>query len=323
MGTQSISLHLDLDGAWERNSVPFEAVDVKAWGPRLRFSAPSREVENFYREIEPQLAPFLLYGSGDFHYLTALWLRRVREPVTVISFDNHPDWDIRPPRWCCGSWVNRALELPQVKKVSVWGCGNFEPWWPHKIFGNRRAPSEKADWKYIRGPTIARRPRARRGAIVKQDWQRRFLAFAKELNRRICLRHNRSRLPARGGSGDELGKWPFHRGRSGMGVARITQRHARSRGRYLRRFFTAAIRETKTALRFRIRSSEIEPAGAGGDSSDQHRDVEAALAALRSQRALLKSWHLQIALKERRSPGRRGRRHGKGTATERRGYNRV
>ena len=181
MGTQSISLHLDLDGAWERDSVPFDAVDVKAWGPRLRFSAPSREVENFYREIEAQLTPFLLYGSGDFHYLTALWLRRVREPVTVVSFDNHPDWDIRPPRWGCGSWVNRALELPQVKKVSVWGCGNFEPWWPHKIFGNRRAEREGRleihPWADDR-PTSARE---RRGAIVRQDWQQRFLAFAKEL----------------------------------------------------------------------------------------------------------------------------------------------
>jgi arginase family enzyme len=181
MGTQSISLHLDLDGAWERNSIPFETVDVKAWGPRLRFSAPSREVENFYREVEPKLAPFVLYGSGDFHYLTALWLRRVREPITIVSFDNHPDWDIRPPRWGCGSWVNRALELPQVKKVSVWGCGNFECWWPHKIFGNQRAERtgrlEVHPWADDR-PASARE---RRGAVVRQDWQQRFLAFAKEL----------------------------------------------------------------------------------------------------------------------------------------------
>ena len=177
----SISLHLDLDGAWERNSVPFEAVDVKAWGPRLRFSAPTREVEDFYREIEAQLTPFLLYGSGDFHHLTALWLRRVDEPVTVISFDNHPDWDIRPPKWCCGGWVNRALELSQVRKVSVWGCGNFEPWGLHKFFGNRRAEREG---RLEIHPWADDRPasdRQRRGAIVRQDWQRRFLAFAKEL----------------------------------------------------------------------------------------------------------------------------------------------
>ncbi len=174
-------LHLDLDGAWERNSVPFESVDTTAWGPRLRFCALPREVENFYREIEPQLAPFLLYGSGDFHHLTALWLRPVREPVTVVSFDNHPDWDIRPPKWCCGSWVNRALELPQVKKVSVWGCGNFECWWPRKIFGNRRAERESRLQVHPWADDRSAFARKRRGAIVRLDWQQRFLAFAKEL----------------------------------------------------------------------------------------------------------------------------------------------
>jgi arginase family enzyme len=174
-------LHLDLDGAWERNSVPFESVDITAWGPRLRFSAPPREMESFYREIEARLAPFILYGSGDFHHLTALWLRRVREPVTVVSFDNHPDWDIRPPRWCCGSWVNRALELPQVKKVSVWGCGNFECWWPRKIFGNRRAEREGRLELHPWADDRSAFARKRRGAIVRLDWQQRFLAFAKEL----------------------------------------------------------------------------------------------------------------------------------------------
>ena len=175
------TLHLDLDGAWERDDVPFESIEARNWGPLLRFSARARDVENFYREIEPRLAPFLLYGSGDFHHLTALWLRRVAEPVTVVSFDNHPDWDIRPPRWCCGGWVNRALELPQVPKVSVWGCGNFEPWGFHKFFGNRRAEREGRleihAWADDRPPSA----RERRGAILKQDWQRRFLAFAKEL----------------------------------------------------------------------------------------------------------------------------------------------
>ena len=139
-------------------------------------------IERFYREIEPQLAPFILYGSGDFHHLTALWLRRVDQPVTLVSFDNHPDWDIRPPKWGCGGWINRALRLPQVQRVSVWGCGNFECWWPRRIFGNRRAERkgrlELHPWADNRG----RRARERRGAILRQDWQRRFLAFVKELS---------------------------------------------------------------------------------------------------------------------------------------------
>jgi arginase family enzyme len=176
-----VALHLDLDGAWNRDALPFDTLDATEWGRHLRFSARPRAVENFYREVEPQLAPFLVYGSGDFHHLTALWIRRIGQPITVVSFDNHPDWDIRPPKWCCGSWVNRALELPHVQKVSVWGCGNFECWWPRQIFGNRRAERrgrlEVHPWADDR-PAAARE---RRGAIVRQDWQQRFLAFVKEL----------------------------------------------------------------------------------------------------------------------------------------------
>lgn len=175
------TVHLDFDGAWPREVVSFRTVDLRRWGPHLRFSAPKRLVERFYGEIESQLAPFILYGSGDFHHLTALWLRRINEPVTLIAFDNHPDWDIRPPKWGCGGWVNRALELPAVQRVSVWGCGNFECWWPRRIFGNRRAERhgrlELHVWADHRGDHA----RNRRGAILRQDWQRRFLALAKEL----------------------------------------------------------------------------------------------------------------------------------------------
>jgi arginase family enzyme len=45
-----------------------------------------------------------MIGSGDFHHLAVLLLERAREPVTVIHFDNHPDWVRWAPRWHCGSW---------------------------------------------------------------------------------------------------------------------------------------------------------------------------------------------------------------------------
>jgi len=153
-------------------------IDARAWGPRLRFSAPPRLVAEFYREHEANLAsPFLLYGSGDFHYLTALRLRRIAGPIILVSFDNHPDWDVRPPKWGCGGWINRALELSNVRRVSVWGCGNFECWWPHQIFGNRRA--ERAGILDVH-PWADDRPakdQQRRGAILRDNWREHFGQF--------------------------------------------------------------------------------------------------------------------------------------------------
>ena len=177
------ALQLDLDDAWPNESIGLPVIHARIWGPQLRFSAPPRVVERFYREHDTTLAvPFLLYGSGDFHYLTALRLRSVAESITVVSFDNHPDWDVRPPKWACGGWVNRALELPNVRLVSVWGCGNFECWWPHRIFGNHRA--ERAGNLAVH-PWADDRPledRQRTGAILRETWRERFEQFTKHLS---------------------------------------------------------------------------------------------------------------------------------------------
>lgn len=176
------SLHLDLDGAWEADALKFPRVDATLWGPRLRFSAPERLIEEFAEEYVRGQARCVLYGSGDFHHLTALWIRRTPEPLVVISFDNHPDWDLRPPRWACGGWVNRALELPHVRKISVWGCGNFECWWPAQVFGNRRAERRGTLEVHPWADDRPAQEQQRRGAIFRQSWHEEFERFVAELN---------------------------------------------------------------------------------------------------------------------------------------------
>jgi arginase family enzyme len=181
---KAAAMHLNLDDAWESEAIPFASVDARAWGPRLRFSASAQEMERFYRERGTELAPFLVYGSGDFHHLTALWLRRLASLTTVVSFDNHPHWDIRPPRWGCGGWVNRALELPQVERVSVWGCGNFECWWPARIFGNNRAERSGRLEVHPWADDRSLQARQRRGAILRENWREKFAGFAATLRGR-------------------------------------------------------------------------------------------------------------------------------------------
>jgi len=174
-------LHLNLDDAWPDLPRDLAIVDARDWGPRLRFSAPSRLIEEFFREYESRLAPFLVYGSGDFHHLSALWIRRLTEPFVLVSFDNHPDWDVRPPRWACGGWINRALDLPRLEKVSIWGCGNFECWWPRQLFGNRSA--ERRGELEVH-PWADERPEAnqnRLGAILRSNWRAKFTQFAQAL----------------------------------------------------------------------------------------------------------------------------------------------
>jgi len=166
-------VYLDLDQAWEPDVLGLERLDAHAWGPRLRCFAPRDTMEAFIRDVVQDLPPFVLYGSGDFHHLTAAFLRKVRSPAfNLIAFDNHPDWDIRPPHWACGGWMNRALELPALRRAIVWGCGNFELNWPARLFGNRRV--EVHAW-------AERYPHSRFDCVTRDDWRPRFEEFAETL----------------------------------------------------------------------------------------------------------------------------------------------
>jgi hypothetical protein len=174
------SVHLNLDDAWPEIE-GFDSIDLRRWGPKLRYHGRRAEVDQFYNEIREWLTPFVLYGSGDFHYLAGMLLRRVTEPVTVISFDNHPDWDIRPPYWSCGGWVNRALELPNVQRVAVWGCGNFELQFPSRLFANRKALRsgnlEAHAWAERQPEAVCRRF----DCMTRENWRERFEGSARKL----------------------------------------------------------------------------------------------------------------------------------------------
>jgi arginase family enzyme len=132
---------LQFDDAWDFGFPPsFNApvrVDASSVGPSLRFITNKRTIETFFSRFQDQFRPFILSGSGDFHHLTAVFVRQIKEALAIVSFDNHPDWDIRPPYWSCGAWVNRALENPLVQKVAVWGCGSFECTFPWRLLGNQ------------------------------------------------------------------------------------------------------------------------------------------------------------------------------------------
>lgn len=180
--------HVDLDGAAadaaRRLGLP--TIDARTWGPRLRFCAPPTEIERFHRELAPRLDPFVLLGSGDFHHLAALWTLSTTSPanpaspeppVALVSFDNHPDWDRRPPRFACGAWICRVLERPTVASVTVWGCGNFELALPGRLFGSRDPRLTIRPWFERLAPA----DRTHYAAVDRATWRSAFETFAASL----------------------------------------------------------------------------------------------------------------------------------------------
>ena len=68
-------------------------------------------------EIGKRIVPFGPEGlhfldSGNYHYLTKLWLELVKEPFELLVFDHHTDMQ-RPAFGgilSCGGWIREALE---------------------------------------------------------------------------------------------------------------------------------------------------------------------------------------------------------------------
>ena len=66
--------------------------------------------------------------SGNYHYLSLLWLSKLDEDFNLILFDHHPD--NQPPSFgmitSCGGWVLEATEsLPHLKNVYTFGVGDM------------------------------------------------------------------------------------------------------------------------------------------------------------------------------------------------------
>ncbi|MBF0485863.1 MAG: hypothetical protein HQL16_05040 [Candidatus Omnitrophica bacterium] len=99
--------------------------DLRALGPGVRLwsnAANARKVSAAFAPEFKNAVTFL--GSGDFHHISSLLMDQFEEPVTLIVFDHHPDWDVLPPRLGCGSWVSRTLKRPNVKKVVLLGVSS-------------------------------------------------------------------------------------------------------------------------------------------------------------------------------------------------------
>lgn len=99
-----------------------EIIDLRKLGPSARYflNANTRKlIEKSIRGLAKGSIVFL--GSGDFHHISEILISRFSEPMAVISFDFHPDWEALPPRYGCGSWVSEVLKKSNIEKLVIVG----------------------------------------------------------------------------------------------------------------------------------------------------------------------------------------------------------
>jgi arginase family enzyme len=112
--------------------------DIKSEGVMLRFhevkccDIPGTNGycdEEAKEELRQRLSEFSYEGihfldSGDYHYLSLLWMEKIQQPFSLVVFDHHPD--MQAPSFgeitSCGGWVREALEkLPYLQQVYLVG----------------------------------------------------------------------------------------------------------------------------------------------------------------------------------------------------------
>jgi hypothetical protein len=196
---------VDLDGGDSSRTVAAElgfdaqVIDARDMASRLRLWATPSAMIEFAGRLAFAGPPkgsgpvLTLVGSGDYHHLTTLLLAKVDEPFTLLHFDNHPDWVRLAPRFHCGAWINRALELKTLVRVVTIGPCSDDLAWPELKGGNVAALAsgriELYPWR--REPTTVLRPLAnpsvrRNGRqviwhSVADDWP----VFLEQLHTRI------------------------------------------------------------------------------------------------------------------------------------------
>lgn len=101
-------------------------IDLTQIAPSCRLWLGCKEIDKIRKLLDSGHKNEVTFlGSGDFHHISRLLIEQFSNPISVIVFDFHPDWDILPPRLGCGSWISSMLENnSNIEKVILLGVSS-------------------------------------------------------------------------------------------------------------------------------------------------------------------------------------------------------
>lgn len=103
-----------------------DRIQLSEWQEAIRFGCSLRKLEALEQMLDnklPREHGTVLLGSGDYHHLSYLLLKKLAKlgPFQLVVFDNHPDNMRYPFGIHCGSWVRWAARLPFISHIHVVG----------------------------------------------------------------------------------------------------------------------------------------------------------------------------------------------------------
>jgi len=104
---------------------PSEIIDFTSLSSSARLYLSRGLRQKILGLLSPQEENYPTFlGSGDFHHVSEILISQIDAPACLLVFDFHPDWDILPPRFACGSWVSAALKNKNISKCILIGAGS-------------------------------------------------------------------------------------------------------------------------------------------------------------------------------------------------------
>lgn len=97
--------------------------DMRRFEQAVRLWATPTVFQRMAQALRPasETPQFSLIGSGDFHHVSLALIARLQTPLSVVLFDNHPDWMRPPHRFHCGTWVYQLARMPHVDRIIIVG----------------------------------------------------------------------------------------------------------------------------------------------------------------------------------------------------------
>lgn len=143
--------------------------DIRLWATRESMQALRSQLAGALQDLERSGPLVTWMGSGDFHHvsgvLASMLAQARRDPITIVQFDNHPDWVASQDATHCGSWVKQVIDDDLVERVVGLGMTSSDISWPEikraglahvasgRIVMFPLAPAQSFVWRdYGRGP---------------------------------------------------------------------------------------------------------------------------------------------------------------------------
>lgn len=115
-------LYFNLSGVYNGKSPMVDLTDIPGTNCYLD-DAAKQEIEHRISSFE-KIQPVRFIDSGNYHYMSLFFMKKITVPFTLLLLDNHPD--TKAPVFgditSCGGWVREAAEtITELQSVVMAG----------------------------------------------------------------------------------------------------------------------------------------------------------------------------------------------------------